>query len=141
MPQALSEQVVVGAVLFYQQKLFIAQRVSSDQGGGLWEFPGGKVEVGESESQALEREIKEELDVCVRVKRFLAENKFVSSQGKKYLLKLFHCDYFGDKIKLQDHQDSQWVTLDQVYNFKWTEPDLPLVPKVVEYLNGLVSLD
>lgn len=129
-------QVVVGAVIYHETKLLIAQRRHPDVGGGLWEFPGGKVEPEESESEALVREIQEELELEISVHDFIAEQKFTNPSGKQYELRIYLCRFLSGQIRLHVHSDYRWVSLSELSLFSFSEPDVPLLPKVVVFLTN-----
>ncbi len=99
---------VFGRHLNGKPELALFQRKKDDVGGGLWEFPGGKVEVGESHPEALVREVEEELGLTVLVGEFLGESSHEFSDRaidlKVYWVKTPHHSWV-----LNDHDDVIWV--------------------------------
>lgn len=100
---------VVAALLVDGEEVLVAQRKSSDSGGGFWEFPGGKVEAGESLEQALEREIQEELEMPIQILKFLASYEVTTPTQKLIQLTLFAAQVESREFTLNDHDDAKWV--------------------------------
>ena len=113
---------VVAAIILKDDKFFIAQRNRNKHMGLSWEFPGGKVEKGETFEIALKREIKEELNIEINIKNKLGEENY---QDDKINVKLhyFICFHFNGEIILSEHEDSAWVTKNDFKNYKFAEGD------------------
>jgi mutator protein MutT len=95
------EIIVVAGIIQKNEKYLIAQRKKDLNGGGFWEFPGGKVEPGENHSQALVRELKEELDIEAELGDFFGEN-IVQFGEKKYHLYAYHIKkYSGEPFGIR----------------------------------------
>jgi len=98
---------------------------------GLWEFAGGKVEANESLTEALIREIKEELKVDIEVGEYLGENihpKDVSlSAGFQIKLHAFLVNSWTGQIELLDHDQMLWGTAEQMRLLNWSQADIPFV--------------
>jgi len=112
---------VVAAVMYKEEKFLIAQRNFQKSQGGLWEFPGGKVEPGETYMEALKREIKEELDGELDNITYLGEHihKYPDKQIK---LIYFTCNLVSD-IYLKEHEDYCFITKEERENFIFAEAD------------------
>lgn len=120
---------VVAALLWQENLFFIAQRPNDKDLGGLWEFPGGKVESGETYQEALVRECEEELDVFVEVGTLFMD--VTHDYGTKIIkLSLFHCNLLQGTPRLLEHQDMQWITPEQISNFKFCPADLPFLERL-----------
>ncbi len=122
---------VVGAAIFHERRLFVAQRSASGPLAGKWEFPGGKIEPSETPQQALVREIDEELGCRIRVAQELAVG--TAKSGEKTIeLRVFAAFLEGspDEIELREHQRAQWITTEQLLNFDWAEADIPCLAAV-----------
>lgn len=122
---------VVAAVIIspssHSKKCLIVRRGPEQSGAGFWEFPGGKVEVEESQQQALIREIKEELNLDIRVLRFLSENTH-SYPSKTIRLFLYLClAQDPESMKLTEHDLFQWVHPEQIELDQLSEADRPFV--------------
>lgn len=105
-------------------KILITQRHDDD--GGLWEFPGGKVEAGETEPQALARELQEELDAVVAVEDFVLETLH-HYPSKSILLRSYYCRLLEGDITLHCHQAKAWVSKDSLSAYPFSDADKPLV--------------
>ena len=117
---------VVAAIIIKDDKYFIAQRNRNKHMGLSWEFPGGKVEIGETFEIALKREIKEELNIEINVKNKLGEENY---QDDKINVKLhyFICSHFNGEIILSEHEDSAWVTKNEFKNYNFAEGDSDII--------------
>ena len=117
---------VVAAIIIQDDKYFIAQRNRNKHMGLSWEFPGGKVEEGESFEIALKREIEEELNIEINIKNKLGEENY---QDDKINVKLhyFICSYANGEIILNEHENSAWVTKNDFKNYNFAEGDSDIV--------------
>lgn len=119
---------VVAAVIIENGKVFATQRGYGDFKDG-WEFPGGKMEVGETKEQALERELREELEIKVEVGKLL---KTIKYSYPKFDLTM-HC--FLTKIiegtpNLLEHEAAQWVNKNSIDEVAWLPADLEVVDEI-----------
>ena len=113
---------VVAGVIYKDNKFLIAQRNLKKAQGGLWEFPGGKVEKGESYENALTREIKEEFNADIEVKEYIGEN--IHHYPEKDIKLLFYkARLLSEKIELLEHEDYQWMTKEDKDNFEFAGAD------------------
>ena len=116
---------VVAAVIKKEDKIFITRR-GYGEFIDMWEFPGGKVEKGESKEEALKREIKEELELNIENLEFLTT---VDYDYPTFHLKMdcFLCGIAGGKLALNAHNDAKWVNFDELDNQKWVPADILVV--------------
>lgn len=113
---------VVAGVIYKDNKFLIAQRNLKKAQGGLWEFPGGKVEKGESYENALTREIKEEFNANIEVKEYIGEN--IHHYPEKDIRLLFYkARLLSENIELIEHEDYKWITKDDKDNFEFAGAD------------------
>lgn len=126
---------VVAAVIVKNGAVFAAQRANKGELALCWEFPGGKVEQGETAEEALIREIKEELGAKIKVLKFL---KRVNHNYKSFSITLdaYLCDIEEGTLKLSEHVDSKWLIKEDLYDVNWAAADLPVVKIVGKLLNG-----
>ena len=99
---------VVAAIIKKNGSYFIAQRNKEKYMGLKWEFPGGKVDPGETLSDALSREIHEELNINIRVHEKLAQEKYKDNEIN-IVLHYFLCSIIDGTIKLNEHEAMKWV--------------------------------
>ena len=123
---------VVAAIITKDGKYFATQRGYGDFAGG-WEFPGGKIEPGETPQQALVREIKEELDADIVVGELV---ETVEYDYPKFHLTMhcFLCELISESLVLREHEAAKWLTASELDTVDW----LPADRDVVEKLKGLI---
>lgn len=125
----LRQIAVVGAVVVRDGLVMAAQRGGSGPLAGLWEFPGGKVEQGESAREALEREIVEELGCVVEV------GEEITTTVHKYdfaeiTLTTFICALTGGEPHLSEHSAIEWIHPADLDSLAWAPADVPAVDLV-----------
>lgn len=127
---------VVAALIEKDSKVLIARRTTGNSEViGKWEFPGGKVEDGETEEQAIEREIKEEFEIVIKAEKFLVNNE-CCYPNKSIDLRLYSCKYISGEFKLHDHSECKWVEVNELLNYDLALADIPLARFVVETNKG-----
>ncbi len=121
---------VVAAVIRAQGNYLCARRKTEKSMGGLWEFPGGKVEPGELPGKALERELVEELNLAVAVGDKLGET--VTGIAPEILLEFYECG-LPTRIEVQstDHDLIVWLPREELLSLEWAPADLPFVQQLV----------
>lgn len=122
---------VVAAIFLKEDKIFCAQRANKGPLALKWEFPGGKVEEGENHNDALKREIYEELDTVIEVKDYCMT---VKHQYKTFHLTMhaYFCEVIKGDLKLKEHVDSCWLTVEQLDSLDWSAADIPIVIRLKE---------
>ena len=117
---------VVAALIYKNDCVLIAKRATGDNDViNKWEFPGGKVEDGESEKHAIEREIKEEFDIEIKANKHLI-NSIHEYPSKNVNLKLYECEYISGEISLCDHFKYKWVNPNELLDYDFAPADIPL---------------
>ncbi len=113
-------------LLFHQGKILATQRGTAMDLAGYWEFPGGKVEAGESPENSLIREIREELSIDIRICRALTP---VLHAYPTKLIQLipFLGSWQGGNMKLTEHAQSQWLNKEDLVFLNWAPADIPIV--------------
>ena len=109
---------VVAAAIERDGKIFCAQRPEGKSLGGFWEFPGGKLEVGESPEQALVREIKEELNSEIEIVSYINEASYDYNFGT-VVMKTYHAKLISGKLELLEHQNSTWLAPNELDTLNW----------------------
>ena len=121
---------VVAAVITNDDwKILIAQRNLKKSQGGLWEFPGGKIEKGETKEEAIIREIKEELTIDIKVDKYIGE-KIFNYPDKDINLIALKCEKISGNVQLTEHEDIKWVKKSELENFKFAPADEFRVEKI-----------
>lgn len=126
---------VVAAIIRKGDKIFATQRGYGDF-KDWWEFPGGKMEPGETPEEALVREIREELDTEIRVDKFLYT---VDWDYPKFHLTM-HCfmsSLLNEAIHLNEHEAARWLDKDEIYSVNWLPADERLLPMIVAELESV----
>jgi len=136
---------VVAGLIFARQKLLVCQRHHQAAFALKWEFPGGKVESGESASAALARELKEELDIEAAVMKLVHRHTHGYPDGPDVSLEFFHVIDYQGEIKNLVFEQIAWSELANLLEFDFLEGDLPLVRQLahgefpVDFVGGGVS--
>ena len=126
--------VVVAIIVNQEGKTLIAKRKQGKIMGGCWEFPGGKSEPGKSLEFSVMRELKEEMDIDVNVGEKIAEIDYTYEWGKVHLI-AFQADIVRGEIKLLDHDEIAWVSMDEMSEYGMTPADEPLIDKIKGWIN------
>ena len=123
---------VVAALIKNDDKVLIAKRATGDSNVfGKWEFPGGKVEVGEKEKCAIEREIKEEFEMNIKAKNFIINN-ICEYPNRTIDLRLYECEYISGNFKLHDHLEYAWVEIEKLLEYDLAKADIPLAKYLIK---------
>ena len=121
--------VVAAVIKDENEKILITQRNLKKAQGGLWEFPGGKIEPNETCENAIVREIKEELDIDIEVKSYLSEKVFNYPEKDINLIAL-ECKKINGEIRLLEHEDYKWVSKNELDNFEFAPADLFIIERI-----------
>lgn len=118
--------VVVGAVLVRAGRILCARRAPDATLGGLWEFPGGKVEPSETPEEALMREIVEELGCTIDVRSKITTTTYVYDFGTVHLT-TYYCAITRGEPAPREHAEMAWVAPQQLSTLEWAPADIPAV--------------
>ncbi len=127
--------VVAVALLDADGRILLAQRPEGKTLAGLWEFPGGKLEAGETPEAALIRELHEELAIDIRAS-CLAPLSFVSHSYESFhlLMPLYVCRQWRGTIRMNEHQNLAWVRAERLRDYPMPPADEPLIPVLQDLL-------
>ncbi|WP_100449014.1 (deoxy)nucleoside triphosphate pyrophosphohydrolase [Glycomyces xiaoerkulensis] len=127
-------RVVVGAAIRAGDKILAAARAHPPELAGLWEFPGGKVEAGETEAEALRRECREELGAEIEVGERVGGD--LVTGGGRYLLRVYLARLDGGEPEPLEHGDLRWLAADELDRVRWLPGNLPVVAALRAVLAG-----
>lgn len=124
---------VVAAAIIQDNKVLAAQRGYGNY-KGWWEFPGGKVEAGETLPQALRREIQEEMGALVQVGELVGtvEHDYPEFHVKMHC---FFCSVESGCLELKEHEDARWLDAEHLHAVNWLASDLDLLGQVEDRLS------
>ena len=130
---------VASGVIVKNNKILIGLRAEGDSGAGMWEFPGGKIELNESSEDAIKRELREELDIEATVNQKIMKysHRF---KNTIYEISFFEINKFTGSIKKNVHDDLQWIELASLKKYRYISGDLLLIDRILAnptLLNGL----
>lgn len=123
---------VVAAIIIKGGKVFSTQR-GYGRWQGWWEFPGGKIEAGESPHEALVREIREELDAEIQVGKLLETVEW-DYPDFHLTMHCFICSLISESMHLNEHEAAAWLTRETLHSVKWLPADEGLVDRISRLL-------
>jgi 8-oxo-dGTP diphosphatase len=115
---------VVGAAIVRDGRVLAARRTFPAEAAGRWEFPGGKVEAGETPESALVREVAEELGCTIAVTGWLPGEVGI---GDRHVLTVAVADLVGGEPHPHEHDEVRWLGADELGDVDWLEPDRPFL--------------
>lgn len=121
---------VVAAIIKQNDKIFATCR-GYGEFINMWEFPGGKIETGETREEALVREIKEELELDINILNYLCTVEY-DYPDFHLGMHCFICTIGGGEIRLNAHNDVKWISLKEVHKLQWVPADLLVIEKLNE---------
>ena len=125
---------VVAAIIVADNKIFSTQRGYGDF-KDQWEFPGGKMEPGESREDALIREIKEELDTTISVDKYLTTVDY-DYPNFHLTMHCFICSIVEGDLVLKEHESAKWLDKENAYQVEWLPADKVIIPQVMAEVWG-----
>lgn len=123
---------VVAAVIRSGDKIFATQRGYGDFKGG-WEFPGGKIEAGETPEVALKREISEELETEISVGKLIDTIEY-DYPNFHLSMDCFWCEIVEGDLVLKEHEAAKWLDKESLYSVEWLPADISLIEEISKSL-------
>ena len=128
--------IEVAAAIIVKEAEVLATRRGYGEWKGWWEFPGGKVEAGESPQEALKREIREELDAEITVGQ-LIETVEWDYPAFHLTMHCFVCTLLSEDMHLNEHDAAAWLTKETLHSVKWLPADEGLIQKIAAILEEI----
>lgn len=122
---------VTAAIIRDGEKILICQRAADDECGMLWEFPGGKRENGETLEECIIREIREELELDIKVLGVFTKSIYYFN-GNEIYFTVYNAEITGGLIKLNVHNAAEWVTIEQLGSYEFMPADIEFVDKILK---------
>jgi 8-oxo-dGTP diphosphatase len=126
---------VTAALLIKDGRCLIAKRNAGDPLANLWEFPGGKIEAGETPEECLQREMQEEFQIHIEVGHFFAKSIYEYERGTIRLV-VYWASWNGDSLYPTVHDEMAWVDKETILDYKFAPADVPIVEKLRNYNQG-----
>ena len=122
---------VSSGLIIQNNKVLIGLRSKRDNGGGLWEFPGGKIEINESSEEAVKRELNEELDIVSQNPKEIMQylHRF---KNMIYDISFFEINSFEGSVKRIVHDKLKWVDLDSINKYNFISGDLLIIERLIK---------
>ena len=132
MTKRQSPQIVTAAVIEKDGNILIAKRKQGSRFAGKWEFPGGKLEKGETPEQCLKRELQEELDITAEVGDLFCSSEYSYTPEFTIRLLAYRATVISGVFNLNDHEEIRWVKPADLANYDFPEADRPIVEQLVK---------
>ena len=121
--------VAVGVLIREDGRVLLASRPEGKPYAGYWEFPGGKIEAGETPQEALKREIMEELDTEVAVGEWIETVEY-DYPGFHLSMDCFWCEIVKGDLVLKEHEAARWLTREELTDVEWLPADVAVAEKI-----------
>ena len=125
---------VVAAIIRKEDKIFATQR-GYGEWKDWWEFPGGKIEAGETPEEALKREIQEELSTEISVDELLCTVEY-DYPAFHLTMHCYLCSLLTEALHLNEHEAAKWLTMEELNSVKWLPADMKVVEKMEAATNN-----
>ena len=127
---------VSAAVVVIDNKVLLTRRKPGESLSGFWEFPGGKIEEGETPQQCLKRELNEELGVESAVGNVIYESIYKYEHGEFKIIAML-TELNSTEFELRSHDKAQWVPYDKLLEYKLLPADIPIAERIKEMKNAI----
>ena len=123
------KQIEVVAAIILKDNLYFATQRGYGEFEGMWEFPGGKIEAGESPEDALVREIQEELCINITIEKFICTTKY-DYPSFHLTMHCYLCSIASGNVELREHKSARWLTVETFTDVGWLPADREVVEKI-----------
>jgi 8-oxo-dGTP diphosphatase len=127
---------VAAAVIEENGRILIAKRKEGEFQGGKWEFPGGKIEDGETPEECLKRELREELGIDTRIGEFIGASRHAFTCQTSIELLAYRAFHLSGTPQPLDHEEIRWVPLAELNNYEFPPADKPILAKLAYHQFG-----
>ncbi|MBQ2883922.1 MAG: (deoxy)nucleoside triphosphate pyrophosphohydrolase [Alphaproteobacteria bacterium] len=124
------KQIEVVAAIIQREGAYFATQRGYGEFEGMWEFPGGKIEPGESREVALKREIQEELGVDIVIEKFLCTTNY-DYPSFHLTMHCYLCSIETGEIELREHMSARWLTAETLDSVEWLPADKEVIDKLI----------
>ncbi len=121
---------VTAALIVKNGRILLTRRAPQEKNAGFWEFPGGKIEEGETAFDAIIREIKEELNLLITPKDIFHEVHYKYDHGEILLIGI-NCHIVSGKIALTVHDKYEWASLKELLDYNLSPADIPIAERLI----------
>lgn len=125
----MEPKIVTAAILIKGQAILLMRRAPGENLAGKWEFPGGKLEAGETPEGCLQRELQEELGIKANVGQHVCDSLYNYPSGS-ILLKSYFVEWWTGNIRLRVHDKMQWVDYKELLSFELAPADIEIARKI-----------
>ena len=132
--QGMKSIRVSAAAIHRDGKIFATQRGYGEY-KGKWEFPGGKREEGESGEEALEREIREELDSKIKIEKLICTTDY-DYPSFHLTMDVYLASLIEGRLTLLEHEDAKWVSLDDIDDLDWLPADWSVIEEIKKHFRN-----
>jgi 8-oxo-dGTP diphosphatase len=122
---------VTAAVIEKDGRILVARRKATDRFGGKWEFPGGKIHIGETPEECLKRELKEEFGIEAEIGDFICSSKF-TYLGMPLELLVYRARHLSGEFRPVDHDEISWALPRELRNYDYVKADVAVVEKLLK---------
>ena len=126
------KQIEVVAAIIHRNGEYFATQRGYGEFEGMWEFPGGKIEPGESSEDALKREIQEELGINITIDKFLCTTEY-DYPSFHLTMHCYLCGIRAGEIELREHKSAHWLRPEELGSVEWLPADKEIVEKLICY--------
>lgn len=126
-------KIVTAGILIREGRVLVTRRAPGEKQEGKWEFPGGKVEHGESDAHCLERELYEELGIMGKTREHFCDSYYSYPNGE-ILLRCYFYQWTANEMELRVHDRLYWASAEELLEMSFSEADQPVARRLYQYL-------